>query len=148
MKKLYTSILVVLLSFSVGQVVAQIEEEESKKSLFYYSGKLGAASNIQLSLQLKSLVATGSYILDGSGDFFTFEGRLTFDKSGLGLRVFDEENNYIATIEAQVLSQEENFGKEIEGIWRGANGKLQRLKLTKIAEFAREGSTSPTSGLF
>ena len=137
-----------LLCFSFGHVLAQIEEEESKKSLFYYSGKLGAASNIQLSLQLKGLVSSGSYILDDNGDFFTFEGRLTFDKSGLGLRVFDEENNYIASIEAQVLSQEENFGKEIEGIWRGVDGKLQRLKLTKIAEFARENGNSSSLSLF
>lgn len=125
-------------SFSAN---AQLEELGAANSRLYYSGNLGASEKIELNIQLTGYKVSGSYMSINSGDLFIINGRMSIDKSGIGVLVFDSENNYIASIEAKIISGELDFAREIKGVWKSADGTVRKdLNLSKIAEFARNNS--------
>ncbi|MBL6449517.1 hypothetical protein JMN32_24610 [Fulvivirga sp. 29W222] len=116
---------------------AQYDEVGTTNHMFYYSGHLGITEKVEFNLQLNGPTVSGSYIIERTGVLFTFSGRMASDKSGIGLIIFDEENQFIATIEAKLISEDNNFAKEIKGRWKSSDGKRQvNLNLKKIAELA------------
>ena len=113
------------------------QEDMPMKGSLYYSGLLGGEVKIEFNLRINGYITTGSYIVDSSGDLFVFNGRMASDKSGIGVFVYDDASQYIASIEAKFLSTENNFAKEINGLWKSADGiKKMTLTLVKIGEFA------------
>lgn len=117
--------------------LAQYDDVGTTNTMFYYSGSLGGSEKIEVNLQLNGPVVSGSYIIERTGAQYVFNGRLASDRSGMGLIVFDGENQYIATIEARLISEDHNFGKEIKGRWKSADGKRQAIiTLKKVAELA------------
>ncbi|WP_143399342.1 hypothetical protein [Fulvivirga sp. M361] len=117
--------------------VAQDDENGSQNSLFYYSGTIGEVQKVEFNLQVTGLVITGSYILEKTGDLFLFNGRMNAEKSDMGIRIYNQNNVYIASMEASLFSDTDNFAKTIKGIWRSADLKEEfDVGLTKQAELA------------
>ena len=120
---------------------AQIEELGASNSRLYYSGNLGPSEKIELNIQLTGFKVSGSYMSINTGDIFIIKGRMSIDKQGIGVLVYDADNKYIASVEAKIISGEMDFAREIEGTWRSADGNIRKeLNLSKIAEFARNNS--------
>ncbi|MEM7109414.1 MAG: hypothetical protein AAF519_14405 [Bacteroidota bacterium] len=118
---------------------AQVEELGTQNSLFYYSGYLGKSDKLEFNLQLSKLSVSGSYILEKSGDLFIFKGRMATDKSGLGVRIYTDENDYVASVEAKFISTNDDFAKEINGVWKSADGLTTLpIFLKKVAELASQ----------
>lgn len=127
-------------------VRAQYDDASTSNRMFYYSGFFGGTEKVEFNLQINGVAVSGSYIIERTGGLFTFSGRMASDKSGIGLIIFDEENEYVATIEAKMISEDNNFAKEIKGKWKSADGKKQiGLSLKKVAELA--GIQENNSGL-
>lgn len=117
--------------------VAQYDEVGATSRMFYYSGHLGSTEKVEFNLQINGPTVSGSYIVERTGGLYTFSGRMASDKSAIGLIIFDEENQFIATIEAKLISEDNNFAKEIKGRWKSSDGKRQvSLNLKKVAELA------------
>ena len=120
---------------------AQIEELGASSSRLYYSGNLGSSEKIELNIQLTGQKVSGSYMSINTGDIFIIKGRMSLDKAGIGVLVYDADNKYIASVEAKIISAEMDFAREIEGTWRSADGTIRKeFNLSKIAEFARNNS--------
>lgn len=120
---------------------AQVEELGASNSRLYYSGNLGQSEKIELNIQLTGFKISGSYMSINTGDIFIIKGRMSIDKAGIGVLVYDSENKYIASVEAKIISGELDFAREIQGTWRSADGTLRKeLNLSKIAEFARNNT--------
>ncbi|UII30273.1 hypothetical protein LVD17_18430 [Fulvivirga ulvae] len=133
---LFLSLLSTLM-LNVSAVMAQYDEAGATSRMFYYSGHLGSSEKVEFNLQINGPTVSGSYIIERTGGLFTFSGRMASDKSGIGLIIFDEENQFIATIEAKLISEDNNFAKEIKGRWKSSDGKRQvNLNLKKVAELA------------
>jgi hypothetical protein len=146
-KKYLLSFILIWFVAGISQSFAQVDEQAETNSLFYYTGTLGSNDKIELNLQFNAHNVSGSYILVTTGDLFVFKGRLAIDKSGVGLLVYDESNIYVASIEAKVISEDVDFGREIKGVWKAANGKRSlNLTLKKIAELAK--AENPTKTYF
>ncbi|GAA0891076.1 hypothetical protein GCM10009122_07550 [Fulvivirga kasyanovii] len=128
--------------------VAQYDEVGATNRMFYYSGHLGNTEKVEFNLQINGPTVSGSYIVERTGGLYTFSGRMASDKSAIGLIIFDEENQFIATIEAKLISEDNNFAKEIKGRWKSSDGKRQvNLNLKKVAELASI-DTSGRSGQY
>lgn len=133
----YKYLLLVFMTCAITIVNAQVEDIAARNSLFYYSGYLGKSDKVEFNLQLNKYQVSGSYILEESGELFIFSGRMATDKSGLGVLIYSETNEYVASMEATLISDENNFAKEIKGIWKRADGKLTLpITLKKVAELA------------
>lgn len=133
-------ILFSLLFLFIGTIdsLGQVEEAGASNSLFYYTGNLGANEQLEFNMQLKGHAISGSCILVTSGNMYVIKGRLAADKSGMGVLVYDESDQFIASVEARVISDEFDFAKEIKGVWKSANGLSRKnMNLTKIAELAQ-----------
>lgn len=123
-----------LVMSSVAQ--AQYEEQEAANSRFYYSGYAGS-EKIEFNLQVDGLLVYGSYIVKSTGDLYIFRGRLSSDRTGLGVLIFDEKDQYVASLEAKLISEEYSFAREIRGKLKYADGKkITPIALTKTAELA------------
>ncbi len=141
MNKYYKYLALLLLVFLSEYVCAQEEERGSKNSLFYYSGTLGKMGEVEFNLQMNGLMVSGSYIIEKTGDWFLFNGRMATDKSGIGVLVYDDQNDYTASIEAVFTSDENSFAREINGVWKSADGRKKLpLNLKKVAELAATGN--------
>ena len=126
---------VLILSSTV--VKAQVEEVETSRGLYYYSGFIGDNDKIEFNLQFSGLVVSGSYIIERTGDMFVFNGRMGLDRKGIGVLVYNANNVFVASIEAAFINEENNFGKMLKGQWKSADGKsLKNIRLKKVAEFA------------
>lgn len=144
-KKHFFPLVLILWVVGISQGFAQIEEQGTTNSLFYYSGTLGSYDKVELNFQMNGYAVSGSYILLNSGDLFVFKGRMAVDKSGVGLLVYDDKNNYVASVEAKIVSVDIDFAKEIKGVWKSANGKVkQTLALKKVAELASIDEPDPS----
>ncbi|MEO0555434.1 MAG: hypothetical protein AAF149_19665 [Bacteroidota bacterium] len=142
----YKYLVLVFIMCAVTIVKAQGDETAAKNSLFYYSGYLGKSDKVEFNLQLTKLKVSGSYILEESGALFIFNGRMATDKSGLGVLIYTESNEYVASMEAKFISDENNFAKEIKGIWRGADGQSTLpIALKKVAELAYSSDRIPVN---
>lgn len=129
-----------LLFLFIGAIdsLGQVEEMGASNSLFYYTGNLGATEKLEFNMQLKGHSITGSCILVTTGNLYVIKGRLAADKNGMGVLVYDEADQFIASVEAKVISDEFDFAKEIKGVWKSANGLSRKnVNLTKVAELAR-----------
>lgn len=116
---------------------AQVEETDNSNSRFYYSGNLGVTEPIELNMQVAGYSVSGSYMFISSGDIFVFKGRLSADKTGMGVLVYNADDKYVASIEAKVISEDANFANEIKGKWKpNTGGASKNLSLAKVAEFA------------
>ncbi len=143
--KHFFPLVLILWVVGFGQSFAQNEEQGTTNSLFYYSGTLGSHDKVELNFQMNGYAVSGSYILLNSGDLYVFKGRLAVDKSGVGLLVYDDKNNYVAAVEAKIVSVDIDFAKEIKGVWKSANGKVkQTLSLKKVAELASIDKPDPS----
>lgn len=143
--KYLISFTVVLLMSSVS-AFAQLDEPSGINSQFYYSGSLDAIEKIELNMQVNGYNVSGSYMITSNGEIFIFKGRLAADKTGMGVLVYDEGNNYVASIEARVISQELDFASKIKGTWKPVNGgRNKSISLNKVAEFADSGQESERS---
>ncbi|QSE97133.1 hypothetical protein [Fulvivirga lutea] len=130
-------------------VFAQVDDPAASNTRFYYSGSLGSNEKIELNIQLTGYLISGSYMVINSGDIFLIRGRLSADKAGLGVIVYDSENNYVAAVEARVVSEELDFAREIRGVWKSPDGNLiKNLRLNKVAEFARNNAEESTTSYF
>ena len=124
----YFFLVFMICGFSLVQ--AQVDEASPKNSLFYYCGYLGKTDKVEFNLQLTQLKVSGSYILEHSGELFVFRGRIATDKSGIGV--------LIASMEASLLSDENDFAREINGLWKSADGiSVLPVTLKKVAELAQ-----------
>lgn len=124
----------VLVMSSVAQ--AQYEEQEAANSRFYYSGYAGS-EKIEFNLQIDGLLVYGSYIVKSTGHLYIFRGRLSSDRTGLGVLIFDEKDQYVASLEAKLISEEYSFAREIKGKLKYADGKKTTLiAVTKTGELA------------
>lgn len=142
MNKYFKYLALVLLVSLSKYVSAQVEEIGSKNSLFYYSGTLGKAGEVEFNLQMDEPEVSGSYIVEKTGDWFLFNGRLSPDKDAMGVLVYSESNEYVASIEAYFVSDENSFAKEINGVWKSADGRVRRpINLKKVAELAATANT-------
>lgn len=142
----YKYLVLVFMICGVTTLKAQGEETAAKNSLFYYSGYLGKSDKVEFNLQLTKLKVSGSYILEESGDLFIFNGRMATDKSGLGILIYTESNEYVASMEAKLISDENNFAKEIKGIWKRADGRITLpIALKKVAELADSSDEIPSN---
>ena len=148
MNKYFKYLVLVLLVSLSKYVSAQVEEVATKNSLFYYSGTFGKAGEVEFNLQMDELAVSGSYIIEKTGDWFLFNGRMSPDKDAIGVLVFNEGNEYVASIEAYFLSDENSFAKEINGVWKSADGKVRRsINLKKVAELAATANSDrPVAG--
>lgn len=129
-----------LLFLCLGAIdsLGQVEEVGASNSLFYYTGSLGTNEQLEFNMQLNGHAISGSCILVTSGNLYVIKGRLAADKSGMGVLVYDESDQFIASVEAKVISDEFDFAKEIKGVWKTANGLSRKnVNLTKIAELAQ-----------
>ncbi|MEQ8576129.1 hypothetical protein [Fulvivirga sp.] len=138
-------ILFSLLFLCMGTVdsLGQVEEVGASNSLFYYTGNLGGNEQLEFNMQLKGHAITGSCILVTTGNLYVIKGRLAADKNGMGVLVYDESDQFIASVEAKVISDEFDFAKEIKGVWKSANGLSRKnVNLTKIAELAQLDESS------
>ncbi|WP_157494119.1 hypothetical protein [Fulvivirga imtechensis] len=129
--------MVVVMGFSVTHdAYAQFEEEEAKNSLFYYSGYAGD-EKIELNLQMEDKLVFGSYIMERTGDLFIFKGTLSTDRTTLEVLIFDDQDKYVASLQADLISEENSFAKEIKGRLIPVNkAKPVAVNLTKMAELA------------
>ncbi len=143
----YRSYLVVFSLLLLSTVsMAQIEEADNSNSRFYYSGNLGLNNPIELNMQVTGYAVSGSYMFISSGDIFVFKGRLSADKTGMGVLVYNSEDSYIASIEADIISEDVNFAHEIKGRWKPIDGgNSKNLLLTKVAEFASTQRSTKSS---
>lgn len=127
----------ILFTLAVNIAEAQYDEVGTTNRMFYYSGHLGGNEKVEFNLQINGPTVSGSYIIERTGGLFTFSGRMASDKSAIGLIIFDEQNQFIATIEAKIISEDNNFAKEIKGRWKSSDGKRQvNVNLKKVAELA------------
>ena len=128
---------VVFLLLGALDSFGQVEDFGASNSLFYYTGNLGSSEKIEFNMQLNGHAITGSCILVNTGNLYVIKGRLAADRSGMGVLVYDESDQFIASVEAKVVSFEFDFAKEIKGVWKSANGLSRKsINLTKIAELA------------
>jgi len=139
LKLFKVSSIAILVFLAVGvfsHVHAQVEEIVPSNALYYYSGTI-ETEQVEFNLQLKGQSVSGSYIIESSGDMYVFAGRLAYNKKGIGVLVYNKDNNYVASIEAVFVNEESNFGKHMNGSWKSANGRvIKKLKLKKVAEYA------------
>ncbi|MEM9857371.1 MAG: hypothetical protein AAF843_08450 [Bacteroidota bacterium] len=139
----YFLLVFMICGFSLAQ--AQVDEASPKNSLFYYSGYLGKTDKVEFNLQLTQLKVSGSYILEQSGELFVFSGRMATDKSGIGVLIYTDDNKYIASMEASLLSDENDFAREINGLWKSADGiSVLPVTLKKVAELAQMQVETPS----
>ena len=105
-----------LLFLCLGAIdsLGQVEEVGASNSLFYYTGSLGTNEQLEFNMQLNGHAISGSCILVTSGNLYVIKGRLAADKSGMGVLVYDESDQFIASVEAKVISDEFDFAKEIK----------------------------------
>ncbi|MEM6524860.1 MAG: hypothetical protein AAF693_13740 [Bacteroidota bacterium] len=140
-KSKYALLVVMFCAFSA--VNAQVEELSAKNSLFYYSGYLGKTEKLEFNLQLSQLKVSGSYILEQTGELFIFRGRMATDKSGFGVLVYTDNDDYVASMEAKLISTDNDFAKEINGVWKSADGlRILPISLKKVAELATQSTGS------
>lgn len=145
LKKPFFLILFSLLLFSISGVKAQVDEIEPSRGLYYYSGFIGDSDKVEFNLQFNGLTVSGSYIIENTGDMYVFNGRMGLERQGIGVLVYNSNNMFVASIEANFVNTENNFGKMLNGNWKSADGKQQRnLKLKKVAEFAQGPIVTPT----
>ncbi len=135
----YSFLLLLFISvIGISDSFGQLDEPAGINSRFYYSGILGPSEKIEFNMQINGYSVTGSYMSVSTGDIFLFKGRLAADKSAMGVLVYDEQNNYLASVEAEVISQELDFASEIKGVWKSLKGGGKKnISLDKVAEFAR-----------
>ncbi|MTI23306.1 hypothetical protein E1176_19915 [Fulvivirga sp. RKSG066] len=143
-KFLFLSFFLVSLSLSTSSW-AQVESTEPGNGLFYYTGTLGYKQQIEFNLQFTDNNVSGSYIVVESGDMYVFSGRLALNKSGIGVLVYDSDNDYIASIEAVFVTDANNFGKQLNGKWKPNKGEIKTLRLKKVAEFAHQNEVTNTN---
>lgn len=130
-------------------VTAQVDEIESSRGLYYYSGFMGESDKIEFNLQFNGLSVSGSYIVERTGDMFVFNGRMGVERNGIGVLVYNANNTFVASIEASFISTENNFGKMLNGKWKSADGQTQQnLKLKKVAEFAEGPTAAPLIDIY
>ncbi|MEQ8925109.1 MAG: hypothetical protein RLO81_04810 [Fulvivirga sp.] len=148
-KSIVTSFLIVVSLLLNTSVHAQVDDPAASNTRFYYSGNLGSNEKIELNIQLTGYLISGSYMVINSGDIFLIRGRLSADKAGLGVIVYDSDNNYVAAVEARVVSEELDFAREIRGVWKSPDGNLiKNIRLNKVAEFAKNSTEERTSSYF
>lgn len=148
-KSAFIFIIVVFFCVITSPVAAQVEEIEPTRGLYYYSGTLSQQVKIEFNLQFNGSQVSGSYILEETGDMFVFNGRMSNDRKGIGVLVYNTNNLYVASIEATFTNEEGNFGKLLSGKWKSADGSQYKLlKLKKVAEFAEGPTLSPVLGEF
>lgn len=105
---------------------------------FYYDGFLDKNQHVQLNLHIEDYDVNGAFVIEATGDHYFIQGRLSADKSGLGLWVY-KGTEYVAAIEARVISTDKEFGKTLRGIYKPHEKSTQQLIFKKIAEFANNG---------
>lgn len=133
----YIFFTLVLLTTATLECHSQIEEENANNSLFYYSGSFDNTEKLEFNLQVKGLKVSGSVIVVETGELYIFSGRMSSDKSGMGVYVYDNENHYVAAMEAKFISEYADFAKEIRGVWKAEKENRQRkVSLKKVAELA------------
>lgn len=137
MRKHITCMVLLLMSVAFQYGIAQSEETGTENSRFYYSGSIGKVQQVEFNLQVTGLVVSGSYIFEETGDLFLFNGRMNADKSEIGVLIYDEDDTYVASMEATLVSDADDFAKEIKGLWRSVDNKEQySVHLKKQAELA------------
>ena len=120
--------------------------EAPANSRFYYNGSIVKLDNIQMNLHIDGYVISGAMVMESTGAQFMVEGRMSKEKDGIGIRIYDSYNKYIASIEANIISEEKNFAKKIRGVYKpGDTTERYLLSINKIAEFASSGKPKNTS---
>lgn len=115
---------------------AQHEEQELGSRLYYYSGHAGA-DKVELNLRIEGTLVYGSYIVERTSDLFIFRGRLTSDRAAFEALVFDENDKHVASLQANLVSDDSDFATEIKGILKMYRSKRSvSLSLQKMAELA------------
>ena len=116
---------------------AQYDDNNAVSRMYYYSGHFGSTEKVEFNLQITGATVSGSYIVERTGGLFTFSGRMASDRGAVGLIIFNEDNEFVATIEASLVSEDNNFAKELKGRWKSSDGKKQlTVSLKKVAELA------------
>ena len=139
-KFVFFALVVVMGSSITHNTYAQFEDEEAVNSLFYYSGYVGD-EKIELNLQMEDKLVFGSYIMERTGDLFIFKGTLSTDRTTLKVLIFDDQDQYVASLQADLISEENSFAKEIKGrLVPTNNTRAVAVNLTKMAELAVNSS--------
>lgn len=142
----YLILTVFIFTLSGVSLFAQIDEPSGLNSQFYYSGSIDNTESIEWNMQVNGYNVSGSYMITSNGKIYIFKGRLAADKSGMGVLVYDEGDNYVASIEAKIISRELDFAHQIKGILKPIDGTRKKsLSLNKVAEFADAGIISDHS---
>lgn len=142
--------ILILLVFVLPAAHAQLLDFP-ENTRFYYEGAIAKLDNVQMNLHIDGYIVSGAMVMESSGAQYTIEGRISHAKDGIGVRLYDSFNKYVATIEASFISDEQNFGKKIKGTYR-PDGSSERyiISVNKVAEFAynHETVSSPFTILF
>lgn len=132
--------LICFLFCSVVGLKAQ-HSDAPENTRFYYNGMLDNTEHVQLNLQIDNYIVNGAFVIEATGDHYFIHGRLSGDKTGIGVWVY-QGNQYIAAIEARVISDDKEFGKKLYGVYKPRKQEVQELVLKKIAEFANKSKLS------
>jgi len=120
-----------------GSYAINAQDIQPGYTLVYYSGTIGESQKVEFNLQINEYDVTGSYIVEQSGEMYVFSGRLNLEKSGIGLLVYDQDNIYSASIEASLITESDDYGRYIIGLWKNSTGTERKdVNLKKVAEFA------------
>lgn len=136
-KYYFVTVVVFCLFFNAG---AQ-SFDEPEKTRFYYDGFLDNIEHVQLNLHIEKFEVNGAFIIEATGEHYFIQGRLAKDKSGIGVWIYNG-NQYVAAIEARVVSDDKEFGKKLMGVYKPHEQDTQELILQKIAEFANKNKFS------
>ena len=137
------TIILMMALFLPTLIFAQVAEVP-QNSRYYYGGYIEEIDQIQMNLHIDNFKVTGSFVMESSGKQYFVIGRLSSDKSGMGIRVYDSSEKYIASIEASVISENESFAKKLVGVYKPVKTGIKSLFMEKIAEFAIRKRHNPT----
>lgn len=130
----------------IGFAASAQVEDKGRDGVLYYQGKLGNKEPLEFNLRINKKEVIGSYILKNQSKFYTYKGRLNQEQTAIGIVIYDENQDYVATAEAKLVSLEDDFAKEIHGVWKSADGfKVLKLDLKKVAELADLPALLPCS---
>lgn len=106
-------------------------------SRYYYSGNIGGIDKVHLNIYLNDLVVTGGIVLENKNEYYFLEGRMAYDRSGVGLRIYDSKNIFIGTLQLKAYSEEGDLFKVLKGkFFNVDNGLRYNLVVQKIAQYS------------
>jgi hypothetical protein len=103
---------------------------------YYYVGTIGEDLPVQMELVVDSGSITGLYFYEKSGIPISLSGQADLQALTFNITEQDEEGIKSGEFKGKLSSEEDPFGKTIEGEWTKANGiTTLPFKLTKVSDF-------------